>query len=559
MEKLKCECGHVNPHGTVLCEACGKPIEENQHIDGNDEHVLLNMRYEGSARRSQTYTRSIIDKIWMFFSSVKVGVILIVIALSASAIGTLFPQRLHIPIDAPSRDPAVFYEAQYGIIGKMYYQLGFYDLYDSWWYMILIALIGISIVISSIDRFVPLYRALKMQRAKRNETFINRQRLYSESNDIPTESTEQVKEKLKGMRYKIREEDGHLFAEKGRFSRWGPYVNHIGLIIILLAAILRTTPLFYMDEYIWIREGQQLVIPGTENEFQIESKEFILETYGQSEEDIKFKEAIEKQEGFIAKNYQTNAIIYQANEDAVVGEDEALDVYAEAEIRMNEPVKFGGYTMYQSGYQEEYSTMSFKVYDVDDPDQEAIGTFTIDLLDTPETTFTFDNGYAVEVMYYYPDAHLVEGVPKSKSSYPRNPAFVFGVYSPEGEEIEVSYAGIGHNIDPTNENQYKLGIIDVDTHYVSGLSIRRDYSLPFFGLGAAIFMIGVIQGMYWQHRRIWLHPKGDTLLLAAHTNKNWFGLKKDIDKAIDGTNIIMVDDQQELEDALEAKEKEEEK
>ena len=78
MNKIKCECGHVNPEGTVLCEACGKPIEGNQHIDGNDKKMLLNMRYEGTARRSQTYRKSFIDKVWSFFSSVKVGVWLIV-------------------------------------------------------------------------------------------------------------------------------------------------------------------------------------------------------------------------------------------------------------------------------------------------------------------------------------------------------------------------------------------------------------------------------------------------------------------------------------------------
>src|SRR5699024_4946434 len=116
----------------------------------------------------------------------------------------------------------------------------------------------------------------------------------------------QVKDKLKGLRYNIREEDGHIFAEKGRFSRWGPYVNHIGLIIILIAAILRTTPMFYLDDYLWIREGQQLTVPGTDNQFQIENKKFTLETYGQSEEDLKFKEAIEKQDELIAKNYQTD-------------------------------------------------------------------------------------------------------------------------------------------------------------------------------------------------------------------------------------------------------------
>lgn len=563
MEKIKCECGHMNPHGTVLCEACGKPVEGNQSIDGNDKRVLLNMRYEGSARRSQTYSQSLVDKTWNFFSSVKVGVSLIAIALVASIIGTIFPQRLHIPIEAPSRDPAVFYEAQYGIIGKIYYQLGFYDLYSSWWYMIVIALIGVSIVIASIDRFVPLRRALKMQRPKRNKTFLSRQRLYSESVDIQSDETAQVREKLGKMRYNIREDNGHVFAEKGRFSRWGPYVNHIGLIIILIAALLRTTPMFYLDEYLWVREGQQLTIPGTENEFQLENKEFIFETYGQAEEDLKFKEAIEKQDELIAKNYQTNAVIYQANEEALAGEDDALEVYKEAEIRMNEPAKFGGYTIYQSGYQEEYSSMTFKLHEIDDPDEEEIGTITIDLLDTPETTFTFDNGYAVEVSRYYPEMHLVDGVPKTKSNYPRNPAFVFIVYPPDNGEPEISFAGIGINFDPNtesgdseSENKHKLSIVDLDNRYVSGLSIRRDYTLPLFGLGALIFMIGVTQGMYWQHRRIWLHPSEEgTLLVGAHTNKNWYGVKKDIEKAIEGTSIVMVHDQQELEDALEEKEK----
>ena len=30
MKEVKCECGHVNPHGTVLCEACGKILKETE-------------------------------------------------------------------------------------------------------------------------------------------------------------------------------------------------------------------------------------------------------------------------------------------------------------------------------------------------------------------------------------------------------------------------------------------------------------------------------------------------------------------------------------------------
>lgn len=545
MKKLKCECGHVNPEGTVLCEACGKPVEGNQHIDGNEDKELLNMRYEGSARRSLTYRKSFVDRTWSFFSSVKVGVWLIVIALLASALGTIFPQEMYIPEGVVSRDPAIFYESQYGIVGKIYYQLGLYDLYSSWWYMILIGLIGVSLVICSLDRFIPLRRALNMQKAKRHVNFLSRQRLFSETNSVTSEEKEKVVNSLKEQRYKVTEEDGHILAEKNRFSRWGPYVNHIGLIIVLLATILRMTPLFYLDDYVWIREGEQLVIPGTDGEYYIENEEFILELH--DEDDERFQEAIRKSGGVIEKNFQTNVVIYKAKEPSVPGEEPELEKYIEDKIWMNNPLKFDGYRLYQAGYQlNEFSSMSFKLYETNDENEEAIETFKIDLR-SPESKYKFDSGYRVEINQYYPDYYMDDGEPRSETKHPRNPAFVFYVYPPDTDEPEISFAGIGRNVDATGENEYKLGIIDFDTHDVSGLTVRRDYTLGLFGLGGLIFMIGVIQGMYWQHRRIWIHPKDNSILLAAHTNKNWFGIKKDIEKSIAETNINMVVDHQETE------------
>ena len=545
MDKLKCECGHVNPEGTVLCESCGKPIEENQHIDGNDKTKLLNMRYDGTARRSQTYNRSIVDKIWNFFSSVRNGVILIVIALIASGIGTIFPQAMYIPANAENRDPAFFYEEQYGLLGKIYYQLGFHELYSSWWYMILIALIGISLVICSIDRFVPLYRALKNQRPKRHYHFLSRQRLFSETDNVSKEDKQKMIDGFKKQRYNVFDDNGYILVEKNRFSRWGPYVNHIGLIIILIAAILRMTPFMYLDEYVWVREGEQTVIPGTKGEYYIENKQFLLEYY--DEDDERYQDALERMGGEVHSNYQTDVVIYKAKETEVPGQEPELEKIFESDIRLNHPLKFDGYTLYQSGFQEnEFASMTFKVYETADETETSLGEVQIDLA-SPEKSYTLDNGIVVEVTQYYPDYELDDGEPRSVTKFPRNPAFVFTIYPPDSEQGEVSFVGIGQNIDPTNENQYKLGIVDFETRYASGLTVRKDYTLPLFGIGAAIFMIGVIQGMYWQHRRVWINPKDNGLLVAAHTNKNWFGLKKDIEKAIADTNINMVVDQEEKE------------
>lgn len=549
VDKVKCECGHVNPEGTILCEACGKPVAGNQHIEGNDSKKLLNMRYDGSARRSQTYNQSIVDKTWNFFSSVRNGIILIVIALLASGVGTIFPQRMYIPAEAENRDPAVFYEDWYGIFGKIYYQLGFDELYSSWWYMILIALIGISLVICSIDRFVPLRRALKMQKPKRHYTFLSRQRLFSETENVSDEEKQKVLHKLKKSRYKITDENGYVLAEKNRFSRWGPYVNHIGLIIILVAAILRMTPLLFVDDYVWVREGETKVLPSTNGEYFIENKKFTIDYYDETDE--RFKDAIEKQ-GMVEKNFQSDVVIYKTKEDAVVGEKDELEPIKKQSIQMNKPLKFDGYSLYQSGYQEnEFSEMTFKIYETEDEEKASLGEFTIDLMN-PDDVFKTETGYEIALRNYYPEYELKNGEPRSKSKFPRNPAFVLEVTPPEeNEDSEVSFIGIGKNVDPEKQNKYKIGIVDFDVHYVSGITVRRDHTLPFFIIGAAIFMIGVIQGMYWQHRRIWINPKDGSLLLAAHTNKNWFGIKKEIEKAIEGTSIQMVVDQEEEKEAEE--------
>ncbi|MCB6962602.1 cytochrome c biogenesis protein ResB, partial [[Eubacterium] rectale] len=70
---------------------------------------------------------------WNFFSSVKTGVWLIVLTLIASALGTVLPQADYIPSNV---DPSEYYENQYGWFGKLWYTLGFDNLYNSWWYLL---------------------------------------------------------------------------------------------------------------------------------------------------------------------------------------------------------------------------------------------------------------------------------------------------------------------------------------------------------------------------------------------------------------------------------------
>ncbi|WP_097157498.1 cytochrome c biogenesis protein ResB [Bacillus oleivorans] len=539
MNHVKCECGHVNPHGTVLCESCGKILVETE-----EKKKLVDMRYEGSARRSQTYKKTIVDRIWNFFSSVKVGIWLIVVTLSVSAIGTILPQEEFIPQNVPAGN---YYESEYGWFGRLYYLLGFQDLYGSWIYLLLIASIGVSLVICSLDRVVPLYRALKRQRVIKHEGFMKRQRLYimAEGEAAKLEETfENIKQNLQKKRYHIRDEDGSLLAEKGRFSRWGPYINHIGLIIFLIGCMLRFVPGMYVDEQLWVEEGEIRPIPGTNREYYLGNNEFIIDVYDGTERNGVFEESLERTNGDIVSNYQSNVTLYKRSSETVLGQTPELEKVKDYSIQVNKPLKFDGYSLYQMSFnQGEFKAMTFTL--INQETGESYGEIKIDLED-PQEVYDLGNGYKVAIVRYYPDVKFDENlIPTNTSPYPRNPAFIFNVISPENQQGEMSIVAIQQTYDPSGQNKYKMKFAMMESKEVSGLTVRKDNTIWILALGGLIFMIGVVQGAYWNHRRIWIQKQKDHVLIAAHTNKNWYGLKRELEKVFEETPQFIPEDQME--------------
>ncbi|WP_026700180.1 cytochrome c biogenesis protein ResB [Salibacterium aidingense] len=535
MEKIKCECGHFNPYGTHLCESCGKPLD-----DKDKNASMVDMRYEGVARRSQTYNKTIIDKIWNFFSSVKVGIGIIVLTLIASSVGTIFPQEMYIPSNV---NPAEHYENEYGIAGQIYYTLGFHNLYGSWWYMALIAGLGISLIIASLDRVVPLYRALKMQKVSRNEGFLKRQRMFGiHEPDAPEQTVEDTKWFLSKKRYKVREENGSLLAEKNRFARWGPYINHVGLIIFLTGCVLRFFPGMYVDELVWVREGETEAIPGTDREYYIENEEFFVELYDENDET--FAPALQRAGGPQVQTYQTNAVLYQSEGTGTVGTEPELTEVKSDEIQVNHPLRFDNFALYQMDYKlNELNVMSLSMNDR--ASGEKIGTIDIDLFD-PQGEYDLGNGYRVVIDSYFPNFEFNEdGEPSTVSDIPDNPAFIFQMFSPEHpEEGEYSFVGIQRNEDVFGENDYEMSFEGVETKDVTALTVRKDLTLPFLIAGGSIFMIGLIQGSYWSHRRIWLRRFGGEIWTAGHTNKHWASLKKDFVALSRETGLEVPEDKQ---------------
>ncbi|MDP5273762.1 cytochrome c biogenesis protein ResB [Chengkuizengella axinellae] len=542
IQNTKCECGHQNPVNTVLCESCGKPLIEDQSMEP------LEMRYDGVVRRSQRGTKSVIDVVWSFFSSVKVAIYLIFLTLCGASLGTIYPQEnTFINID-----PATYYPETYGTMGEIYYTLGLSHTYDSWWFKLLLIMIGTSLVICSLDRVLPLYKALSKQKIRKHERFISRQKIVytGEIKGIQDEKeaekwVEEFSAILKKKFYRVTTDGSALLAEKNRFSRWGPYINHIGLIIFLLAVLLRIiVPGWYMEQYMDVLDGDTVQVPGTN--YYVENEGFTVEYYS---EDELAEETIEKGK-VIPELFETKAVLYECVENCNDPFMEPiLEEVTRHPIQVNKPLKYNGLLIYQMGYEETPLLRSVNATLKGRESGEEYGQFVLEM-DNPKSNYEVGE-YQLELVSYYPDFKFENGVAGTKSSDPNTPAFIFSITGPglpdEGE-INMYFPIPQHKViyqeDQVNEAAGSTLVIDVGSMqdvdfsiYTSFLSARKDTILPMIWVGAAISMIGLIMGFYWNHRRIWIRMDGKQLLLGAHSNKNWFGLRKEVALALEKQGI----------------------
>src|SRR5699024_7460387 len=291
-------------------------------------------------------------------------------------------------------------------------------------------------IAASVDRGVPLYKSLKNQRAKKHPSFFKRQRITLNSETAVSEDVDKIIDGLKSKRYKLTEDGPHLLFEKGRLSRWGPYINHTGLIILLIGSMLRFFPGMYIDEILYVPEGETVEVPTTDNKYYIKNEKFIIDTYEKDSGSV-FDESLAMQ-GDLASNYQTNITFYENLSSDVVGSEPDLKEIDTDEIRVNHPFKFENYDIYQSSFDNSsMKSMTFKL--VDKNDKQVGEAFTVDLKD-PESTYEIDEQTNIELRAYAPDFQEIgeRGELISQSPVARNPAFVFQVNNDSLTTPEIS-------------------------------------------------------------------------------------------------------------------------
>ncbi len=92
------------------------------------------------------------NSVWHFFASVKLALVTLFLITITSIIGTVVPQK----------ESFEWYASQYGPkTAQLFSVLDIPDMYNSWWFISLLFLLGFNLVICSIDRFPAVWKQVK--------------------------------------------------------------------------------------------------------------------------------------------------------------------------------------------------------------------------------------------------------------------------------------------------------------------------------------------------------------------------------------------------------------
>ena len=192
-----------------------------------------------------------LNRIWKFFTSVKLTIVLLLTLAATSIIGTLIPQN-----ESPARYVQAFGEPLY----RLFDILDLFDMYHSWWFQLLVLLLTLNVVICSLDRLSATWKIVFVKNPRFNLTRFrglkNKVQLnHPQTADTVINTIEPILARSFGYLRQEKTDNGFVFfAEKWRWTRLGVYVVHTSVVLLLIGSLIGS--LFGFEGYVNIAEGE---------------------------------------------------------------------------------------------------------------------------------------------------------------------------------------------------------------------------------------------------------------------------------------------------------------
>jgi len=442
--------------------------------------------------------RGIHLKVYNFFSSVKLAVVVFFLLAVGSIIGTVIEQGL-----SPQE-----YIRRYG--EKWLYWIDLFSLdnvFHSWWFTLLLSLLAVNLVVCLSKRLPSIWRAYSSVDCDFTHHLV--QNLKNNTVIQFEGSMEEAKGKvasiLKGRKYKIWIENHpqgiSIFATKGRIGRLGSTISHISIFIILIGAVISSAMGF--RGFYPFYEGEPVYVP--QGNFYVVVDKFWIEYY----------------ENGGVKDYFSKMSIIEGGKKVM-----------EKTIEVNDPLQYKGIWFYQSSYGMAWDRINKALLRiVDKKSGKIVAEETLDFRRPKEiegTDLRLTVKSFVSHFAYDPGTREVY----SRSMEHENPAIQLEIVE-GGKLIATPWIFYNYpNMFRIEKSKYDFILAGYEAPNFSGLQVSKDPGVNLVWVGSFMLMIGLFISFFIFHRRLWIKiipsEKSALIYMGGLTNKDIHGFEKEM-------------------------------
>ncbi|MFC2017266.1 cytochrome c biogenesis protein ResB [Chloroflexota bacterium] len=413
-------------------------------------------------------------RLWRFFSSLQMAVVLMLVLVGLALLGTLLVQ---VPPGVAS-DPEKYAWWLNSVVrpsfGVWVEPLAFFQLFDvfrSLLFLLAGVLLIANIIVCSMNRWKGLRRTVAGGWIRQADEFYRKGGNQAELADLAVSAQEALtlfSTALKGRRYRVRTEysaeNVYIAADKNWHSRFGTYLIHLSIVLLIIGFLVGNYFGFRNLSFI-VPEGSTCEVGyGTYLSLRLES--FVDEYWSDG----------------TPKDYRSQVVMYEGGEEVKRGV-----------IRVNHPMSYDGIRFHQSFFgpavvMEVWTAEGEMLYHggvalpmrlKDGPLQYPLGSFNI-----PEAGLTI---YVVGPAVNASDARVEEsqidlGIYRDNSADP-----VAWIRLNQRERYELE----GMEFSFLRDGKY------------SGFQVSRDPGNSLIWVGSGLFLLGLGMVLCLPHRHVW--------------------------------------------------------
>ncbi len=445
---------------------------------------------------------------WGVLASVKLTIGLLIFLAFVSIIGTIIPQNASEAAYLRHYGPQAYAALR---------TLGFLDIYHSWWFNCLLALLSLNLLTCSARNIPRTWRIIRRADLTPDDT-----RLKSLPCVVSIRrkaSPEEAKDLLitrvrKFLGSPVETADGetlHLFAEKAKYSRLGVYVTHASVIIILAGGLIGS--LFGFKGNVTIVEGER-------------ASQIVVFQKGMSFKQLGFDIRCDDFEvtyypNGAPKDYKSTLTIIESGNEVLT-----------KVIEVNHPLRYKGLTFYQSSYGTAADQGSIRIAVKGKNDDAPAEVFTVE----PGGSFVISKaGLTVKANRFFSDFFIDnQGTPANQSPTLNNPALELLVFKGDDLQYRTWIFQKFPDFHGNREGEYQFIFKGFIGKEYTGLQVTKDPGVKVVWTGCVLMILGIVYTFFVSHRQVWVRITPDKgavrLLLAGTANKNRLGFKKDFDR-----------------------------